>query len=217
VILVFYGNDLHDVTASESGSVPKPRFLLNGDELVLTGVPIPAQHAERFTGRYDPGEPRKHPLQHSHLFNLVDRGVPKLLHRGPAAISPEAPELATRLILAIRELASERGARLHLAVLESRSHAEAVAELERRLAREGVPFVALPPRNFPQRHLWQDGHFNARGHRDLAQALHAQLATGLGGARAPAGAIVRGGRLPGSRIRPGPTASNSDAGGGFGG
>jgi hypothetical protein len=56
-------------------------------------------------------------------------------------------------------------------VLESASELERFRALERFLAGEGIPFAGLPPRRFPQRYLWLDGHFAASGHRELADLV----------------------------------------------
>jgi hypothetical protein len=73
-----------------------------------------------------------------------------------------------RLILEIRAAAKARGAEIRVAVLESRAELDRFRAIERFLADEGIPCSGLPPRRFPQRYLWLDGHSSASGHRELA-------------------------------------------------
>jgi hypothetical protein len=170
VLLIFCCNDFRDVLRDEQGNLPKPRFVWEKGALALVNVPIPAHYAKRFTGRYDRAAPSPAPL---HLYNLVGMS-PRLISADRSERAPAAQYFLVEADPRDRD-AAKRGAGLRVALIESSAEADRFRALERFLDAQGIAVAAFPPRRFPQRRLWRDGHLAASGHRELAEVVHGLL------------------------------------------
>jgi hypothetical protein len=154
----------------------KPRFVVDGPELQLAGVPVPTPEAVAA----EPVEP----------LGVADQSVLLRWTWGRALAAREralyvesspAWELSLRLIARFAESVRRTGARMVLVNIE-----EDLPSLEPSLARvaedQGIAFVNAGPRlrevhaNTMLRVSAEDGHFNAGAHRLLAELIGPALA-----------------------------------------
>ncbi|MCZ6767027.1 MAG: hypothetical protein O7D32_08850 [bacterium] len=184
-VLLFTKNDFLDITSEERYGYPKPRFLFDGAEPLLSNVPVP----ERETSVYDSARSleryKRTWFNNSHLYNFVIEVCRKVLRTlgigPPAAVDPdravEAEDVraAAQLIQMMRDEFAERGTDFYV-ILMMPDNDRCWDDLESKLARMGIAASRFNDRVFyRQTRLWLDRHLNAFGHRRLAAAVTATV------------------------------------------
>jgi hypothetical protein len=180
VVLQFFENDWFDNDDVWRYGYPKPRFERGPDGLELVNVPVPNVRKRALDEVRTQNRPRRSPLNHLHLYNLL---AWRLEWLGLAPADPEGTserktpvseaqgELAVELMRSIARLAESRGARLHVALLYPKKTPQ-WAQLQAGLDEARIPFLTFKGRQSVGRtELWIDGHLNRVGHALLARRL----------------------------------------------
>jgi hypothetical protein len=173
VLLGLYGPDIERIELSFRDDA-KPRFVLAGDGLELTNVPVPTE--EELLARI------RAPSATSYAWALLAKGLASRRERSPAA--PKW-ELARRILDRLRTSTEEVGARLVVVYFPAgpQSAGRAPGPDETTVVGwtrdRGVPlidlreaFVAFGPERSAE--LWR-GHWTPLGNRVVAEAVHAGL------------------------------------------
>jgi GDSL-like lipase/acylhydrolase family protein len=155
VLLMYWRNDIEEVLSSTAYGKGKPRFRLVGDDLELTNVPVPFPFWER----------------HSFLFRSIKRHLLEAVSSqpGPAEI-PEGRRLVRRLLRRMDGAAREAGATL-LVLADGEPWLDEPFEDGVRLRRLDVSGALNRAGETAGVTFPRDGHWNARGHAAVAEAV----------------------------------------------
>ncbi len=191
VVLMFTESDLADNNNAIRDGLEKPRFTLEGDELVLTNVPVP--RVAKWDKKRNPREPgigeRLFALaRRSHIVHLIWY-LESMRAPRPSALAPEGEPIAVtrRLLQELRIEAERRGATLLVVAVPAKTQfqKEPTAEpyqrrIEDTCAALRIDYLDLAPafEKATLRTYFRIGkHWNANGHAVAADALSAHLGT----------------------------------------
>jgi lysophospholipase L1-like esterase len=200
VVLMFSANDIADNNYPVRSFKPKPHYQLVGDELVLTGVPVPKTEDWSRSQRVDSvphtwREALKNLLMRSHFLHdayfryaLFVRSVGKDT-RVPAEEQDEDLTLTARLLAELKKEVEKRGAKLLVVLIASKREIERLdssVPYQRGMVavcqQRGIDCLDLAPafgKSWHRTFYRFGGHWNARGNQVAAQALGAYLALHL--------------------------------------
>jgi lysophospholipase L1-like esterase len=197
-VLVFYVDDFHR-NANLFRELPKPRFELEEDRLVLRGVPVPSEREMLRTGA--DGN-----VSGVRVLRAASFALRRFVDDEPAEAFAAKAALMERILAEFARTARAAGARALLVTLPSRDgdepgEARILAAVEGAAERVGLPVLALDPvlRGAERAggapvFLPHDGHFSPRGHDVVAERLAEHLREWLpeSGAAAPARSATGG-------------------------
>lgn len=194
VFLIYYCNDIDDVLSTSRYGYNKPVFILNGQMLILSNVPVPQGRSPR----EDHTDPNifddYHPVfSRSQLYNFVTRRAASVVLKRylnflegenvPArdvAGQSENFSLQIALLENMRQVVSQHGSSLHVVFLvtqntpaEKKESINALFALAIQAGIESSKFVSAA---VPATDLWYDGHFSQYGQRKLARHIYSVMA-----------------------------------------
>jgi lysophospholipase L1-like esterase len=195
VVLMFSENDVYNNNSAVSDDKPKPKYRIDNDGLVLTGVPVPRLRAWTNTAN-DEVTPEVHKFAlkdlfySSHLINnmriryklfrermhtKIDRNENDLLKTG------QDYRLTVRILEALRNEVMQRGSRLVVVFIPSKRE---IDDLDNSMPYQkvlmefcdqlGIDCLDLAPdfsKPILRTYYRQGMHWNARGHEVAAEAL----------------------------------------------
>jgi len=188
VVLLFYFNDLEDVSAKERYGYPKPFFQQGVDGIELSNVPVP----ERSVPQNIPVTeiPRQEDwMKHSQLFNFATKSLMSLIFQimddkpevdgspspNPVDEQQKAIPMSTALLQAIQDTCREHRMFFHVVLLMTNdtkgADRAAMLALEEQLLAAGLPHSQFNSRKFPNTDLWLDAHYNPYGQSLLADHI----------------------------------------------
>lgn len=189
-LFAFVGDDLARVSAAAYSGYPKPRLMLNGSELAVTGVPVPG-----------PANPRLRRLLERAAYLRTVSALRSLRRMAGLAASDEDFTLAdtqriiARLLVDLKRLNDERSSRLILVYLPTavdlrEPDIDWVPPVVREAASLDIPlidltddFTAVPVAERPSLFIKKgdldypgsEDHYTVTGNELVAQALHTKI------------------------------------------
>jgi hypothetical protein len=156
---------------------PKPRFTIDSAGR-LTLKPVPIATAGRSSVFYRMLSPFYLPYFLEAQLMLMESGRVRgsVDLRAPVPLDPEVMRLTLALLERAKRTASDRNQRMSVLVLLPRQSADIVQEF---CKRNGIGFISAPWEQIPLDLVFgkYDGHWNAEGHRLVAEKVRAYLAT----------------------------------------
>jgi hypothetical protein len=189
VVVLFCENDLVDIGHKIRFGNPKPQFILSGDDLVLTNVPVPEtkveeydspRSVERRTGRF---------LHLFHIYNLIqgrqadsnsDTGKKgKLIQRLESyrdfIVENHCLEIESILLNRLKAACDARDASFLVVYVRPYTTWES-KELGKIMDASGIRHITFTGRKYFRRtDLWLDPHWNAFGHAAAAKQVVREL------------------------------------------
>jgi len=195
VVLMFSDNDIYDTNADKRYSKPKPKYIIEDNELILTGVPVPKvvdwrnKHHSEHT-ELNLGENLKLLALRSHfLHDLYYRyKIYKYLKSRDGKFPEfpnEDPTLTLRVLLELKYMVEQRGAELVVFFIPARQEIEGIENnipyqnlLMEYCKKTGIRCIDLAP-EFEiawQRTYYRHGtHWNKNGNRLAADIIYKNL------------------------------------------
>ncbi len=180
VLLLFVPNDLTDNVSIHHSSHNKPRFVFDGDGLILENVPVPkaslAWRISRYLGGRSYLGSRLLIASHFYRFGSAKPGPPddELVVGGQGRAVQY--EVTRRLVGALDDLCHEQGSQLVLVSIPMGM--EEVSLLRNEANARDIPYLSLNDFFRPINEkvtLRYNGHWSARGHELAAEAIEAFL------------------------------------------
>lgn len=187
VVLMFSENDPEENNSDFEYSKPKPKFEVVGDELVLTGVPVPRTEAWQ-APRAD-GEERKTFVEYAAYFAYRSHFLHDLSHRIKGLFKKDVVpfgdaedlELTRRILRELRDEVAGRGGRLAVVAIPSKLEFMSIdgyVPYQHRLrplcAELDVDYLDLGPAletSWLSTYYRAGMHWNRRGHAVAASAI----------------------------------------------
>jgi len=197
VILMFYKNDIDDNNYGFRNHKPKPHYTIVGNELVLTGVPVPqaeewanSRPVERMP---DSWRARlKNTVLSSHFFHDIYFRYNLFRTRGNVIREPEKEKdltLTSRILAELKKEVESRGAKLVVFFIPTKAEIlqlDDSAPYQIALAdvcqKDGIEYLDLAPAfkaSWLRTYYRSGGHWNAHGNQVAADAIYAYLTRDL--------------------------------------